>query len=93
LAWAFFKAHNAELFKTRSTFEKILSFTSFENVFWNAAPVEEIEAYTKKNVPPEAYKEVAKATDRVKFRRALQVKLLPQVDAYVVNAAGPFTTK
>jgi len=93
LAWAFFKAHNAELFKTRSTFEKILSFTGFENVFWNAAPVEEIESYTKKNVPPEAYKEVAKATERVKFRRALQDKLLPQVDAYVVNASGPFTTK
>jgi len=93
LAWTFFKAHNAELFKTRSTFEKILSFTGFENVFWNAAPVEEIEGYTKKNVPPEAYKEVAKATDRVKFRRELQEKLLPQVDAYVVNAAGPYTTK
>jgi len=93
LAWAFFKAHNAELFKTRSTFEKILSFTAFENVFWNAAPVEEIEGYTKKNVPPEAYKEVAKATESVKFRRALQEKLLPQVDAYVVNVSGPFTTK
>jgi len=29
----------------------------------------------------------------VKFRRELQEKLLPQVDAYVVNAAGPYTTK
>lgn len=93
LAWAFFKEHNAELFKTRSVFERILGFTGLETTFWNAAPVEELEAYTKKNVPPEAYKEVAKATDRVKFRLGLQQQLLPQVDAYVINAGGPYVTK
>jgi aminopeptidase N len=82
-AWEFYKANRATLYSSLSSFELVLGIAQAPDAFWNAAAVSELEAYVHKSVPADAAPQVAKAIERVKFRKALQARLLPQVDAYV----------
>ncbi|GAC1422748.1 MAG: M1 family metallopeptidase [Candidatus Velthaea sp.] len=90
MAWEFYKANATQLTASFSTFERVLRIAEVPNTFWNAAPANELESYVKKNVPADAAPYVAKSIDRVRFRQALQARLVPEVDT-AVAASGSYT--
>ena len=84
-AWEFYKANYAVLMSSLSTFEQVLGIAQAPDAFWNAAPVADLEAFVRKSVPADAAPQVAKSIERVKFRRELQARLVPQLDAYTAS--------
>ena len=53
----------------------------FEN-FTEASRATELEAWAKKNLPPDAAPATAKAADSIRFKAALKERLLPEIDAW-----------
>jgi aminopeptidase N len=86
-AWEFYKANRAALYSSLSVFEVVLGIAQAPEAFWNAAPTADLEAYVRKSVPAAAAPQVAKAIERVKFRKQLQARLVPQIDSYLASTA------
>jgi aminopeptidase N len=82
LAYDFYKTNREQLTKPLSQFERTLGAAQLIGAFWNAAPADELEAYAKSTVSPEAAAQLAKAMEQINQRKAQQTRLVPQVDGY-----------
>jgi aminopeptidase N len=90
VVWQFYKAHVDELTASRSEFQRALSIANIPQSFWNAAPLEELEAFVKTHdrpAPPAQL--VARAMERARFSLALRARLVPAADAYVAGLRSP----
>ncbi|MEA2689193.1 MAG: hypothetical protein QOD51_1800 [Candidatus Eremiobacteraeota bacterium] len=81
--WRFYKLHAAELNASRSEFQRALAIANVPASFWNAAPLDELEAFVKSNGAPAPAQVVARAMERARFSLALRARLVPAADAYV----------
>jgi len=76
LAWAFFQAHSAALTGRFSTFEKILALSEgVPGVFWQAATPDELQAWLKANLPPQAAEYIAKGMAKARTDGAIRARL------------------
>ena len=81
--WKFYKAHVVELNASRSDFQGALAIANVPASFWNAAPLDELEAFVKAHAPQAPAHLVARAMERARFSLALRARLVPAADAYV----------
>lgn len=81
-AWAYFKTHADALASKLSAFERPLVLPQLAPLFWNTAPVAEIDALidATQNVPPD---QAARAKHRIDVRLSQRAQLLPSIDAAV----------
>ena len=82
LALEFAQKHITELVAKLSSFRANDYIADvFEN-FTDASRADELEAWAKKNLPPDAAPATAKAADAIRFKAALKDRLLPEIDAW-----------
>lgn len=81
-AWAFFKTHSSDLAAKMSAFMQPLILPNVLPLFWNAAPVAELDALidAAPNVAPE---QAARAKHAVDVRLKQRAALLPAIDAAI----------
>ena len=87
--WRFYKAHVDELTASRSEFQRALSIANVPQSFWNAAPLDELEAFVKSHGEAAPAQLVARAMERARFSLALRARLVPAADAYVAGLRPP----
>lgn len=83
LGWSTFTDHNDILMKPLSNFAPQIMARSVPEDFWNAAPLEQIEAWLKAHVSEEMAPELARGMDAARFRVALKKVLVSAADSYV----------
>ena len=83
--WQFYQTHSDELLGATSQFSRALSMSAVPQTFWRAAPLDQIEAYVKAHVPPNASVYVARGMERARSNLALSARLVPEADAYVTT--------
>jgi aminopeptidase N len=84
LAWSFFTAHGAEITGGLSSFEKILSLgNGVPATFWDAASPDEIEAWLKTNLPPNAADYIAKGMANARTAATIRARLRSEAHAFV----------
>ena len=83
LGWKTFTAHNDTLMKPFSTFAPQIMAQSIPQGFWNAIPLDELEAWIKAHVPAEMAPEIARGMDAARFQVALKKTLVPATDSYL----------
>jgi aminopeptidase N len=94
LAWTFFKDNETKLVEHLSSFEKGLLVGQFLPAFWNAAPADELEAFAKAKLPPEAVVQLKKAMNEVHVAVASADRLVPPIDRWVAaHASGSTAAK
>jgi aminopeptidase N len=89
VVWRFYKAHVDELNANRSEFSRALAIANVPQSFWNAAPLDELEAFVKAKGQPAPAQFVARAMERARFNLALKARLVPATDAYVKTMRRP----
>ena len=82
LAWEFAQKHIRELIAKLSSFRANDYVADLFENFSDNARAEELEAWAKKNLPPDAAPSTAKAADAIRFKAALKERLLPEIDAW-----------
>ena len=82
LAWEFAQKHITELIAKLSSFRANDYVADIFENFSDNARAEELEAWAKKNLPPDAAPSTAKAADAIRFKAALKDRLLPEIDAW-----------
>ena len=82
VVWDFAKAHMKELLAKTDALGANSYAPSLFTFFSDEKRIAELEAYAKSNLPAEAAKEVAKATDELGFRAEFKKRLLPQLAAW-----------
>lgn len=94
LAWTFFKDNETKLVEHLSSFEKSLLVAQFLPAFWNAAPADELGAFAKAKLPPEAAVQLKKAMNEVSVAKASADRLMPPLDQWVAaHASGSTAAK
>ena len=82
LALEFAQKHITELVAKLSSFRANDYIADvFEN-FTDAPRADELDAWAKTNLPPDAAPATAKAADAIRFKAALKERLLPEIDAW-----------
>jgi aminopeptidase N len=88
LAWAFFRAHAAELTTSMSQFEKMLGLANSEPAaYWDAASPDEIEAWLRANLPPQSGPYIAKGIARARTDGAIRAHLRDEARTYFAAGA------
>jgi hypothetical protein len=86
--------NSAALTKQLSQFEKTLIAARLLPLFWNAAPVAELEAYAKTNFPPSP--QTTQGLHQMELIAQTAARVAPAVDQWVVAngfAAQPAAVK
>ncbi|HTV49961.1 MAG TPA: M1 family aminopeptidase [Steroidobacteraceae bacterium] len=77
LAWRLFTAHAHELLVAQGTFEPLIEAQFVPLIFWNAAPLAQIEAWVRSKVPAEMAPVLARGMASARLERA-EKQLLAQ---------------
>jgi aminopeptidase N len=86
MAWALFKAHADEILKPFGPLEGPVALAQYTpDGFWNAAPLDEIEAWIKSKIQPPYYPLLQRGMERARFHVAQQKLLDTAADAYVAQ--------
>jgi aminopeptidase N len=94
LAWQFAKAHMKELLAKSDALGTNRYAPSLFVFFSDAARIDEIQTYAKRNLPPGSAsdKAVAQAVDEIGFRAELKERLTPQLMAWVKKGESKSAT-
>ena len=83
LAWDFVQQHQKEL-DSRLDFSSRLSFVpNLMGMFTDPARADELLAYSKASLPPDAKRSVDRAVGRIRSAAALKQRELPRIDAWL----------
>jgi aminopeptidase N len=94
LAWAFFQAHNAELTGRMSAFEKTLGLgNGVPEIFWDAAPPDELAAWLTANLPAGAAPYIAKGIAQARTDGAIRTRLRDEARALAAGGSAAAATK
>jgi aminopeptidase N len=86
LSWQFFTGHSDQLMASMSEFERILALAQFvPQIYWNAAPLDQIEAWVRAHVPPTTAQYIARGMQSAHFQADLKQRLVPEADAFVAS--------
>ena len=83
LGWNTFTEHNDVLMKPLSNFAPQIMAQSVPENFWNAVPLDQLEAWVKAHVSAEMAPEIVRGMDAARFRVALKKAMVPAADSYV----------
>ncbi len=83
LGWRTFTGHTDLLMKPFSTFGPQIMAQRLPQIFWNGAPLDELEAWVKAHVSAEMAPEIARGMEAARFKVALKQALVPAADSYV----------
>jgi aminopeptidase N len=83
LAWKAFTENSDVLMKPHSTFAPQMLARYVPWGYWNAVPLDQIEAWVKAHVPAEMAPDIARGKDEAQFHVALKKALVPATDSYV----------
>jgi aminopeptidase N len=83
LAWDYAQANIEALLKQVTFFGRNRYVADIMAPFTDAARADELEAYVKKNLPPDAMAETLKTSDRIRHYAAVKQRELPAIDAWV----------
>lgn len=81
LSFRFLKAHADRLFKANSVEDNVDVAQELPEVYWDAAPIDEVIAWTKAHTPPEAAPELARGAERARYHLTARARLDAQADA------------
>ncbi|WP_218082230.1 M1 family metallopeptidase [Anthocerotibacter panamensis] len=85
LAWDFAKANMAQLEGKLADFNRFRFVPTLMTAFTDAKRAEELEAYAKTHLPPEAQREVAKGAERIRSRAELKTREGNNIDTWLCN--------
>ena len=85
VVWAFYQAHHEQLMRPVSEFSRSLALTNVPATFWRAAPLSELEAWTRAHTPAGSAPYIARGMERARLAVALEQRLVPEADAYVAT--------
>jgi aminopeptidase N len=80
LGWRLFSAHAHELLKSQGTFEVFVEAQVVPQIFWNSAPLSEIEAWVHGKVPAEMAPEVERGMAGARLRVSQKELLVREAD-------------
>lgn len=83
LALSFFRQHQAALFANQDALSRVFAIPALYGAFSDNAHADELAAYAKANLPPDAAPQIAKTVSRIRAAAALKTRLLPSVDRWV----------
>ena len=79
LAWTFAKQNGAALLSSINGFERNRYFTSIVRSANDAAFADDLEAFVKANLPPDAQAEAMRTAEAIRTRAQLKARLVPQL--------------
>jgi len=80
LGWRLFSAHAHELLVSQGTFEPFIEAQYVPQLFWNSAPLEQIEAWVRSKVPPEMEPVLARGMAAARLQVAEKELLVQEAD-------------
>lgn len=83
LALSFFRQHQAALFANQDALSRVFAIPALYGAFSDNAHADELAAYAKANLPPDAAPQIAKTVSRIRAAAALKTRILPDVDRWV----------
>lgn len=83
LAWAVFSSHVTTLLSPLGDLAPLVEAQYVPQLFWNSLPLDQMEAWLKKRVPPSMGPQIAKGMDGARFQVAQKAQLVPEADAYL----------
>lgn len=83
LAWDYARANMEALLKQVTMFGRNSYVPDIMRFFTDAARADELEAYVRKNSPPDAFPEAAKTSDRIRHFAIVKQRELPAIDAWI----------
>ena len=84
-AWKFLNDNSDKLFSSMSAFERVAAVSGVAGQFATLVPADQIDAYLKSHVPPDAAAEVKKTMDDVHTKQLVEDRLAPQIEAFVTS--------
>jgi aminopeptidase N len=81
LSYRFLQANAARLFAANSVEDSVFIAQEIPEIYWDAAPVDQIVAWVKAHTPPEASPELARGAERARFHLVSRGRLDAQADA------------
>jgi aminopeptidase N len=88
LAWNTFTTNSDMLLKPFGPFALQIVARYIPQGYWNAVPLDQIEAWVKAHVPAEMAPEIARGMDEAQFQVALKKVLVPATDNYLQVMSG-----
>lgn len=88
LAWATFTGNLETLMAPQASFAPLVIAQFSPQLYWNALPVDELEAWVKAHTPAEMADSVARGMEIARFKLAQKTELTLAADAYLAAAAG-----
>jgi aminopeptidase N len=86
LAWSFAKAHGSELLKRVTVWRQSRYLPRIVATSADGSIADDLLAYVKVNLPPEALTMANRTADQIRFQARLKARLLPQLEAAFHNA-------
>ena len=83
LSWKIFSENSERLLKPLSTLAPLVIAQYAPEKYWDALPVDQLEAWTKAHVPAEMSDNVARGMESARFKVSEKQMLVPAADAYV----------
>jgi aminopeptidase N len=80
LGWRLFSAHAHELLMSQGTFETFVEAQVVPQLFWNSAPLSEIEAWVRSKVPAEMAPEIERGMAGARLRVSQKELLVREAD-------------
>ncbi len=83
LAWKTFTEHSDTLIKPLGTFGPFIIAQYVPQGYWNAVPLDQLEAWIKAHVPTEMAPNIARGMEAARFQLGLKQKLVPATDSFL----------
>jgi aminopeptidase N len=80
LGWRFFSAHAHELLVSQGTFESLMEAQYVPQMFWNSAPLDQIESWVRGKVPAEMAPEIERGMAGARLRVSQKEFLVREAD-------------
>jgi len=88
LGWKTFTEHSEALLKPYSNFAPLIIAQYAPQWFWNAAPLDQLEAWIEAHVPAEMAPVIARGMEVARFQLALKNVLVSAADSFLQTKSG-----
>ena len=90
LSWDTFIAHQDQLMKSMSSFDRALSLAQeTPAAYWDALPLDQLEAWVRANIPTGTSDNLARGMETAHYLAAQKPALVKAADAYLAAATHP----
>jgi aminopeptidase N len=87
LSWDTYIAHQDQIMKSMSSFDRALSLAQETPVtYWDALPLDQLEAWVRANIPPGTSANLARGMETAHYLVAQKLALVKAADAYLATS-------